>query len=313
MKFSKPFFEGKNRFVQILFLLVFVLGGVLIFSALGELIAYLVYHTLTISEAPNPGGFVRISQTFSSIGLFLIPSLLFAYGQDKQWFHYNALDQKPHNLLIDAVLLLSIAILPVVALLSQWNQSIQLPDSMANMSAWMKKTEETATQLMSYMTTAHTYPVLFLNLFVMAILPAICEEFMFQGTIQVFLTKWIKKPHVAIWLTAVIFSFIHFEFNGFIPRLLLGAYLGYLFYWSKSLWLPILAHFLHNALSVLIDFTFQGRGINVDDVKFTSVHGAIPLVITCALMTIMGLVFMWRIQRDVNEGKIPKGGNNRKI
>lgn len=311
--FLKPFFEGKNRFVQILFLLLFIVGGSLIFTALGELICYLCFHTMYMYEASNPAAYIRIVQIFSSVGTFLVPALLFSYCQDKQWFHYNALDHKPHNLLIDTVLVLSIVIIPVVALIAQWNQAIKLPDSMANVTAWMQKSENAAEAIVKMMTAEHSYNVLIINVFVMALVPAICEEFIFQGTIQVFLTQWIKKPHAAIWITALIFSIIHFEFNGFFPRLLLGAYLGYLFYWSRSLWLPILAHFLHNALSVIIDFTFQGRGINIDNVNITDIHGALPLVLTCTLMTIMGLVFMWRIQKDVNEGKIPQGGNNRKI
>ena len=101
----------------------------------------------------------------------------------------------------------------------------------------------------------------------------------------------------------MIFSAIHFQFSGFIPRLLLGAYLGYLFYWSRSLWLPVLAHFLHNALSLLVDFSFQGRGVELDEMKFTDIHGTVPLVISCSVVTFISLLFLWRTQKELNESE----------
>ena len=79
---------------------------------------------------------------------------------------------------------------------------------------------------------------------------------------------------------------------------MLGVYLGYLFYWSRSLWLPILAHVLHNALSLLVDFTLQGRGIDTDNMQFSDVHGSIPMTIACTLVSAMAIVFIWRTYRD---------------
>lgn len=303
MDFIKPFFEGKNRFLQILFLLLFVVAGAIVFSGLGMLIAYLVYHTNSMYEASDPAGYVRIVQAFNSVGMFLVPALMFAYAHDRRWLDYNWGNNKPHYLLVNVTLLLSIVILPVVALLSQWNQAIELPQSLGGLQQWMADLDEQADAIMEMLTAHHTYGTLLVNIVVLAFLPALCEEFMFQGTIQAFLTKWIQKPHLAIWITALIFSIIHFQFSGFIPRLLLSAYLGYLFYWSRSLWLPVLAHFLHNALTLLVDFSFQGRGLSLDDMKFTDIHGAIPLVISCSVVTFVSLIFLWRTQKELNENR----------
>ena len=74
--------------------------------------------------------------------------------------------------------------------------------------------------------------------------------------------------------------------------------MGYLFYWSKSLWLPILAHVLHNALSLLVDFTLQGRGIDTDSLQFTDVRGSLPTAVGCAIVSAMAIVYLWRIYRD---------------
>ena len=303
MDFIRPFFEGKNRLVQILFLLLFVVAGTIVFSALGMLVAYAVYHTNSMYEASDPAGYIRLVQAFNSVGMFLVPALMFAYAHDKHWLDYNWGNRKPHYLLVNVTLLLSIVILPVVALLLQWNQSIELPQSLAGLQKWMDDMDEKADAMLKMLTVRNTYGTLAINILALALLPALCEEFMFHGTVQTFLMKWWNKPHLAVWVTAVIFSAIHLQFSGFFPRLMLGAYLGYLFYWSRSLWLPVLAHFLHNALTLLVDFSFQGRGFSLDDMKFTDIHGAIPLVISCAVVTFVSLIFMWRTQKELNHNE----------
>ena len=102
-----------------MFLLLFIVVGTIVFSGLGSLIAYGVYHTYNMYEAADPAGFVRITQAFSSIGMFLAPALMFAYAHDRKWLRYNDGDRKPHYLLVNVTLLLSIVILPIVALLSE--------------------------------------------------------------------------------------------------------------------------------------------------------------------------------------------------
>ena len=286
-----------------MFLLLFIVAGTIVFSGLGSLIAYGVYHTYNMYEASDPAGFIRITQGFSSVGTFLAPALMFAYAHDRKLLQYNDGNRLPNYLLVNVTLVLSVVILPIVALLSQWNQAIELPAGLGRLRQWMIDTDTQAEAITNMLTSKHTYATLAINILVLALLPALCEEFMFQGTIQAFLTKWWRNPHAAIWVTAVIFSAIHFQISGFIPRMLLGAYLGYLFYWSRSIWLPVLAHFLHNALALVVDFTFQGRGISLDDMKFTDIHGAIPLVISCTLVTFISLLFMWRTQKELNDSE----------
>lgn len=300
MDFSEPFFSGKHWASQLLWLMFFIFLAGIVFSGVGELLAYAVYGTMDMYKSSNPAGFIRIVQTFGSIGMFLVPALLFAYCQDKKWLNYGAANRKPHYLLVNIALLLSIVILPLVAVTEQWNQGLQLPDSMANVQQWMQAMEDRAEEMMTLLIFEHSNTTLILNLIVMAAIPALCEEFLFRGTIQSFLQKQTGKPHLAIWLTSVIFSAIHLEFFGFFPRLLLGAYLGYLLYWSRSLWLPILAHFLHNALSLIITFSLQGRGVLVDEMRFTEVRGARTLVLSCAVVAAMSLVFMWKTQKELN-------------
>ena len=186
----------------------------------------------------------------------------------------------------------------MVAVLASFNEFI-MPQEGA-VADFMRDLEEAANHILELVTTQRSSWDLIANLLVFAVLAGICEEFFFQGSLQPLLTNWTKNPHIGILLTALIFSALHFQFYGFIPRFLLGVYLGYLFYWSRSLWLPILAHVLHNALSILVDYTLQGRGIDTNSMQFTDMRGSLPMAAACALVSAMAIVYVWRIYRDDN-------------
>ena len=286
----------KPYWIQLIVLVLFMLGGALVFSSMGTLIVMLLYHTPQMLEAADPVTAIRITQTLTTIGTFLVPALLFAYCYNRQWFDYNAANRRPKQAMVNMVLILSITLLPVVAVLASFNEYI-MPQEGA-VAEFMRDLEEAANHILELVTTQRSSWDLIANLLVFAVLAGICEEFFFQGSLQPLLTNWTRNPHLGILLTALIFSALHFQFYGFIPRFLLGVYLGYLFYWSRSLWLPILAHVLHNALSILVDYTLQGRGIDTNSMQFTDIRGSLPMAAACALVSAMAIVYVWRIYRD---------------
>lgn len=288
--------KEKPYWLQLIVLALFMLGGMLVFSSLGTLLVTLIYHTPNMMESADPVTAIRITQTLTTIGTFLVPALLFAYCQDRRWFGYNAADRIPKQSMVNMVLILSVTLLPVVGVLSAFNQNI-MPQEGA-VAEFMRDLEEAANHILEVVTSQRSSWDLISNILVFAVLAGICEEFFFQGALQPLLMNWTRNPHVGILLTALIFSALHFQFYGFIPRFLLGLYLGYLFYWSRSLWLPTLAHVLHNALSILVDFTLQGRGIDTDSMQFTDMRGSLPTAAACALISAMAIVYLWRIYRD---------------
>ncbi len=288
--------QEKPYWIQLIVLALFMLGGMLLFSSLGSLVLLLIYHTPSMLDAADPVTAIRISQTFATIGTFLMPALLFAYCQNRQWFDYSAANRRPNASMTNIVLILSITLLPVVSVLSTFNMFI-MPQEGA-VAEFMRDMEEAANHILEVITSRRSSWDLISNLLVLAVLAGICEEFFFQGALQPLLTRWVNNPHIGILLTAFIFSVLHFQFYGFIPRFALGVYLGYLFYWGRSLWLPILAHVLHNALSIIVDFTLQGRGIDTDNLQFTDIHGSIPVIISCTLVSAMAILFLWRTYRD---------------
>lgn len=288
----------KSYWVQLLVLALFMIGGMLISTSLSELLILLLYHTTSMLEASDPVTAIRLSQTIITIGTFLLPSMLFAYCQDRLWFNYSAANRKPPYTMTNMVLILSITLLPVVGVLSAFNQSIMPQEG--SVAEFMRNMEESAEHILELVTAQRSTWDLISNLLIFALLAGICEEFFFQGALQPLMMRWTNNPHVGILLTALIFSALHFQFYGFIPRFILGLYLGYLFFWSRSLWLPVLAHVLHNALSLLVDYTLQGRGIDTNNMQFTDVRGSIPTAITCTLVSAMAIVYLWRTYSDSN-------------
>ena len=108
------------------------------------------------------------------------------------------------------------------------------------------------------------YSDLLFNILLIAIIPAIGEELVFRGYLQKKISNRISNIHISICITAIIFSAIHFHFQAFIPRFILGLVLGYLFVWSKSIWLPILAHFINNFQALIVSFFTLNKKLEID-------------------------------------------------
>ena len=159
--------------------------------------------------------------------------------------------------------LFAVAALPMISMLADWNNGIELPSFLASVEEMMRQMEEQAKVLTERFLQTSSVGMMVANLFVMALLPAVCEEMMFRGWLQRVLGKSVNY-HAAIWVSAFVFSAIHFQFYGFIPRMLIGAALGYLYYYTGSLWASILAHFVNNAAAVVFAFLSYNGYINID-------------------------------------------------
>lgn len=292
---QKPFLQDKGHFVQLLFLLGFVVAGMIIFSAFSFLLSHFLFGE---SNFQTPHGF-RLVQSLSAIGTFFIPALLFSYCKQRNCFSYSLSEQFPQKRIFFVyAFILCFTLIPCIALLVKCNELIPLPENLAQMFAEM---EENSNHVLETIFSDTTWAGLFLNLLVCAILPAICEEFFFRGTLQNFCKDWFKSEHLAIWITAFIFSAIHLQFSGFLARFLLGAYLGYLFVWSRSLWVPIVAHFLNNALSVISAFQNSGEFYVESDFYFEQGNTTlIVMSIICGILLTSVFLFNAYKQREVD-------------
>lgn len=144
--------------------------------------------------------------------------------------------------------------------LSQWNKGISLPQSLSGIEQAMRSMEDAALETTDLLLSVDTIGGLLLNLLIVAGFAALSEELFFRGALQQLLQEKFRNGHAAVWVAAFIFSIVHFQFYGFLPRLFLGALLGYLFLYTRNLWIPILFHFINNATVLLISYFWRDAG-----------------------------------------------------
>jgi len=197
---------------------------------------------------------MKVGQIIQTVAIFLLPALILSFIFSPAPLDYLGIAKGAKTKTFLLTFLLALSISPVIGLLSDINKMIPLPQ-------WALDTETQAAKITALFLSVKTFNGFLFNLFVVAVLPAICEELMFRGLFQRIFTSWTKNAHVAIWISAALFSAIHFQFQGFIPRLFLGALFGYLFLFSGSLWVPIFAHFINNAMAVLAFYLYQTGAI----------------------------------------------------
>lgn len=153
---------------------------------------------------------------------------------------------------------LTLVSIPLISATIEWNADLHLTGPLAGLDAWMRAQEEVARRLTAQITRMDSGGELLACLLALALVPAVGEELVFRGIVQPTLTRGTGgRVHLGIWLTAILFSAIHVQFLGFVPRLLLGAGFGYLYQWSGRLAVPIVAHFTNNALQVLLLYASQ--------------------------------------------------------
>ena len=162
------------------------------------------------------------------------------------------------------VIIIAIVFMGVNSIFIEWNAKLRLPEFLSEFEDWARGMEDQLKEMTVFLTQFDTPQQLIIAFVVIAILPGIGEEIVFRGIIQRELMRGTNNIHLSIWLAAAIFSAFHFQFYGFVPRMLLGALFGYLYYWSGSLWLAMLAHFVNNGLMVMAMYFHQQGLIDVD-------------------------------------------------
>ena len=249
---------------------------------------------------------LRWLQFMQTLGTFLIPPVLCAWMWDTghrplAWLKLN---KGAHWSLFVIAMGIMICAIPGINLLSDLNSRIDLPKSLDFIEQILKRQEEAAAALTERFLQADNIWQLLLNLGLLALLPALSEELSFRGTLQQILSNSpqdglsAKRSAVAIWTTAFIFSAIHMQFYGFIPRMLMGAMFGYVFVWSGSLWLPIVMHFANNGLAVLAYYLLGESAWNDTNIADTFGAGDTWYIgVISILITSLGLLIFYRRTR----------------
>lgn len=214
--------------------------------SLGAVLTQIVSNALPI-------GWNRLMLTLAinHLSTYLLPALAYWY-----WFErarWNNFQTRPVWTVkaIWVAMLIVVTLVPFNEILIDWNKNLALPKFLENAERWMLQKEHAKQVMTTKILDINSFPQLMFVLLVTALIAAAGEEVFFRGIVQTKLINGTNNKHLAIWLTAGLFSAIHLQFYGFFPRLLLGALFGYLYLYSGNLWVPILAHFTNNSLFVL--------------------------------------------------------------
>ena len=237
---------------------------------------------------------LRIATTIQDLVIFILPAIATAMLISRLPATFLSIDKfakKKHYILTLMTLIVSI---PAMNYIIDWNESMQLPESMKGIEEWMRNSENNAAIMVKTMLGQPDIPNLILSILIVGVRAGLSEELFFRGTLQKILLSKPFNAHIAIWITAFIFSAIHMQFYGFIPRLLLGAFFGYLVMWSGSLWLPIVAHAFNNITTVFVTWLYNRGSIDIDPNKFGATTTALDttIAITSVIATIVMIIYL---------------------
>jgi uncharacterized protein len=290
----KGLFESLSVPKQFWYLFLFILVSYTLCTLLG-LVGHFILGNPSLQDLQNPASVASLKwiQGCSSIGVFVLPALLYFYLMNIPFAKKKFSRQQ---------LMLSIAImllaLPVINFLVVWNESIHLPAFLNGVEIWMQNMEAQAMQMTEMFLRMNSPTDLVVNLFLIALIPALGEEFLFRGVIQSSLYRWKGNIHLSIWLSAFLFSALHMQFLGFVPRFLIGGMFGYLFFWSGSIWIPVIVHFCNNALAVTLTYLISKKQISAD-IETIGSHDQGTMVMFCVL----GIVMLMYLFKSISETK----------
>jgi membrane protease YdiL (CAAX protease family) len=196
----------------------------------------------------------KIMLISNSMALIFLGLPYFAIRKNK---NYNMNFNKVTFTSLIFVFLLTLLFVIVDSPVVVWNKSIVFPEFLSSFETWAKLKESQLEKLTIYLVSFDSFSEYLIGIIAIALIPGFFEEFLFRGIIQKNITLISKNHHLAIWLSALIFSAIHMQFYGFFPRLLMGRLFGYLFYWSGSILYAVAAHAFNNFFSLTIWYSTQ--------------------------------------------------------
>lgn len=200
----------------------------------------------------NEAAYLRIITVIQDLIIFILPAIATACLVCRKPAELLALGREPSGVSLLCIAIILTVSIPAMESLIYWNAGLHFPASLADFEAAARQMEATASGLVETLLRSNTgIAGLVLNLMIIGIMAGFSEELLFRGCFQRLLTTGGVNKHVAVWTVAFVFSAFHFQIFGFVPRMLLGAYFGYLLIWTRSIWAPMLAHTLNNSIYVV--------------------------------------------------------------
>lgn len=276
---SKKFYER----------LLIVAGMFLVFFVITMISLPIVISIFHIDGSTRNG--MLFMAVYQAVVLFIIPSFISSRIISENCFRYLSLITPPSWMAICGIVFAYVIALPALNQLIYWNANISFPESLAYWGELFREMEDKANTASSLMLEVKSIGGMIVNLLIIALLTAFGEELFFRGTLQRTAAS-SGAPHTAIWVTALLFSAMHFQIFGALPRFLLGAWFGYLLFWTRSVYVPMIAHFINNGMVVVCTWlSVNGNDFNFDKFGVTEFGFPVPAFISAVAFVIFLVYF----------------------
>ena len=276
-----------NKHLKELLFIILSISPLLIMSILSNLVE------VPSSEISYEGLDRKVLMLSNSFLLFFFLVPYFAIKNNNNYLmNTNRIKLLPAALVIISTLFFIVLNAPVI----EWNKSISFPDFMSSFESWALLKEKQLESLTVYLISFENNFEYIIGIFAIALIPGFCEEYFFRGILQKNFNLLLKNSHVAILLSSLLFSAFHLQFYGFFPRLFLGIFFGYLFYWSGSLIFPVIAHVFNNFLSLTVFYAanngFFGENFDV------SVNSSPDIPLAVIALSIIIFIFLVTVLKE---------------
>lgn len=249
----------------------YIIGGALgigITKAFFRIDLYTSFYEIISNPSANAYGILalKMNQALISVAIFIIPAYLFAKSLNQNPVRFLQINKRSFSFYYLIIPLLIILAIPISSWLLEVNKSISFPENFKNIEIYLRGDESFAKLQTEAFVYANGVSMLLFNIIIVAVIPAITEEVFFRGCLQNFVRQCFYNIHISILFSAIIFSAIHGDFLGFLPRFMFGVVLGYAFAYSGNLWVSILGHFLNNSIT-LIAYYMANHYPNIEFLK----------------------------------------------
>lgn len=278
------------------FLLLFVVGFIIVTCLqFVTLVAFNILPTELIQHASA----LRITNSISQIFLLFLPAFLISFWLKKaNGEDYLEFNNTPSFKNLSLVLIFSLVSIPIMSFIITLNESMRLPECLHSLEQWMQTQENLNNEITETMIKQTSTYSLIMNILALALCPAICEEVLFRGLLMKWLYKVSHAKHLSVWLSAIIFSSIHLQFYGFFPRMLLGAAFGYIFLFTKSIWVNIFAHFCNNAMAIFAAFLYFSHYSQTHYSKIGNFDNAWYALLISFILTTITFIFIYKSNKN---------------
>lgn len=292
-----------------LVVLVLVIGGfTLIGPAVGIALATPFYSGNLMEDVLHPlsappdifDALMIIQATAALLGLILLPLAYITLTEHQKIS--DLLTGRADVPVLAVVMLAGLCLQVLLSPVAYWNMHMEFPEFLKQFETWARQQEDMRMELTRLLTTFSSHGQFAVALLVIAVLPGIGEEFVFRGILQNRLEQITGNVHVAVWISAILFSAIHVQFFGFVPRMLLGAFFGYLYAGSGNLLVPVFAHFAHNAVTLLMIYLYQLdiSDIHPDESEAAPLYLVIPAaIIFSGLLLYLQKLFLAKQKHEI--------------